>query len=166
MYTFLIILMLLFPMPLYILYRRQFEKKGSKAAELKKAITQLSKKHNLSIDEVEIFNGKVIGLDKKDGKILLVEYVNSSLRKICISLKELESHRITKALDKIEGCISKVAMEFNLRGRKPVYFNFYDNAKDHTSAFSFLRDKAKYWDAKIHFHANEYGSIDKLEYVV
>ena len=70
--------MLLLPIPLFILYRKTFQKKRSKAIELKRAFNHLSRKHKLSIDEVEIFSGKVMGLDKKQGKLLLVEDVNSS----------------------------------------------------------------------------------------
>lgn len=167
MYIFLIILLLFLPMPLYVLCKNAFKKTGDrkKALGLRKTFHQLSGKHKLSIDEVEIFDSKVIALDKREGKLILIEYVDNSIRPICISLNDLESHEVVKGLDKIGGHISEIVLEFKFKHRKPVDFTFYDSAKDNISAFSFLRDKAKYWDAKIHFHVNEYDSGHSLEYV-
>lgn len=168
MYIFLIIVALLLPILLYFLYKKTFEKKRErkKALELKKAFNHLSRKHKLSINVIDIFNNKVIGLDRKNSKLIWIEYVGNRLRQNCIALKELESHRVRKVLDKIGGCLSEVVMEFNLRDKKPAYFVFYDSAKDKVSALPYLRDKAKYWDAKIHFHVNEYDSARMFEYVL
>jgi len=167
MYIYLITILLLLPIPLLILHRKGLQKKQerSRALELKKAFTQLSRRYKLSIDEVEIFESKIIGLDKKSNKLILIEYVGNSLRKNCIPLNELESHRVIKDLDRIAGCINEVFLEFKFNYQKPVNFTFYDSAKDNISAFSFLRDKAKYWDAKIHFHVNSYNSNHAFEYV-
>lgn len=169
MYIFLIIVILLLPLPLYVLYKNIFSKSKEikKAFELRRTFHQLLKKHKLSIDEVEIFDSKLIALDKKRGQLILIEYVGSSIRPICISLSDLESHGVVKGIDKIGGHISEVVLEFRFRHRKPVDFTFYDSSKDNVSAFSFLREKAKYWDAKIHFHANAYyDSGHPLEYVL
>jgi hypothetical protein len=158
--------MVLLAIFLSILYGKTFKKQRNKALKLKRTFNRLSRKHKLSMDEVDIFNSKVIGLDKKSGKLLLFEYMNNRLRQICISLKELESHRIVKVMDKTEGYISELVMEFRLGDQKPAYFTFYDSTKDSASAFSSLRDKAKYWDAKIHSHASTFSSTNRFEYVV
>ncbi len=161
-------MILLIPIPLYILYKKKFEKtrERNKAFELKRSFNELLRKYKLSIDEVEIFNSKVIGLDRKKGKLIWIEYVDNALRQNCISLKKLESHKITKVLNRVEGCVSEIVMEFNLRDQKPAYITFYDRSRDDVSAFSYLLDKAKYWDAKIHFHVNAYNSKHAFEYVL
>ncbi len=167
MYTFLIIMLLLASL-LYILYRNPFEEtKGSnKAFELERSFTQLLRKHKLSIDEVAVFNSKVIGLDKKKGKLIWIEYVDNAFQQNCIALNELESHKITKVLNGIEGCFSKIVMELFPRDQKPASFTFYDRYKDDKSAFSYLLDKAKYWDAIIHLHVNTYNPKHSFEYVL
>lgn len=168
MYIFLIIIALLIPILLFFLQRKRAVRKmeRDKAIELKIAFNQLSRKYKLSIDEVEIFNNKVIGLDRKNSKFIWIEYIGSSLSKNCILLNELESHRIRKTSDKIEGSTKKIVMEFNFINRKPAYFVFYDSSSDNISALTFLQDKAKYWDAKIHVHMNAYYSIHEFEYVL
>jgi hypothetical protein len=156
MYTFLIILVVLLPFPLYVLYKKTIGKTNDakKAIELKTAFDQLTRKNKLSVDEVELFNNKVIGIDKKNNKFVWIEFAGSSLWKRCISLNDLESHKIRNIVDKMDDCIFGIVMELKFKTQKPVSFTFYDNATDNISAFPFLREKAKYWNARIYFHAN------------
>jgi hypothetical protein len=168
MNTFLIILMLFLPIPMYILYKKKFENtmERNKAFELKRAFNYLLRKYKLSIDEVDIFNNKIIGLDRKKSKSIWIEHVDTALRQHCVSLNELESHKVTKVVNRIEGCFSKIVMEFFSRDQKPATFTFYDRSRDDLSTFSYLLAKAKYRDTKIHFHVNAYNSRHAFEYVL
>jgi hypothetical protein len=168
MNIYLIMLILLLPLPLYVWYKKSAGKRreGKNAYDLKVAFYQLSRKHKLSIHEVEIFNNKVIGIDKNIGKLLWVEYIDNNLRQSYISLNGLESHRVRKVSDKTGSGTRKVVLEVSHKNQKPEWLTFYDSSTDNRAALAFLREKAKYWNAKIHFFVKASNSRQMFEYVI
>lgn len=166
MYNFLILPVLLLTILVFFFRKKAYDKKRErgKAIELKRAFNQLSRKHKLSIDEIEVLKSKVIGLDRKNSKFFWIDNTGKSLIQNCISINEIESHRVRKVINKIESCTNEVVMELNFKNQKPSSFVFYDSSKDNASALPLLRDKAKYWNAKIHSHINAYDSRLMFEY--
>ncbi|WBL22446.1 hypothetical protein [Zunongwangia sp. HRR-M8] len=75
---------------LFVLYRQSV-----KDVRNKKALKDLAKEHNLNLDYTEISNSLVLGLDKKQHKLLVMEPFNAMQHQI-IDLSQITKSSIIK----------------------------------------------------------------------
>jgi len=157
MYTFLIVLLLLLSFLIYLGFKAVFENKHDRrnALALKVALNRVIRRNRLLISEIDTFGNKVIALDGKNNKIILVEHRNNVTWEKCLSLGELESCNISKEMDQLTGCSQKVVIELNFSSnRELVHFIFYDESNDNISELPSRMRKANYWKSKIQHHLN------------
>ena len=169
MYTFLIVMLLLLSFLLYLGFKAVFENKLDRRNSLaiKVALDRVLKRNRLSISEIDTLGNKVIALDRKHNKIILVEHRNNVTWEKCLSLGELESCNINKEMDQITGCAQKVVMELNFNSSEDlVYFTFYDKSNDSIHELPSRIRKANYWKNKIQHHSNSVKEDYELEYVL
>jgi len=78
MYTFLIVLLLVLPWPLYWWFMSIFKstKKNRINIVINNALARIVRKNRLTINEMDLFDNKVIGLDQNKYKLILIEYGN------------------------------------------------------------------------------------------
>jgi len=74
----------------YALYRQGLKEKKSK-----KALQNLAKEHNINLDYTEISNSLVLGLDKTQHKLLILEPANASQYQL-IELSEVNKTSVIK----------------------------------------------------------------------
>jgi hypothetical protein len=161
-------MLLLFSFILYLGLKALFENKHDQknALALKVALDRVIKRNRLLISEIDIFGNKVIALDRKNSKIILVEHRNNVTWEKCFSLRELESFNITKNTHPLTGCIQKVVVELNFsNNRDLVYFTFYDDSNDRIQELPSRIKKATYWKRKIQHHLKSLTSGQRLKYV-
>ncbi len=167
MYTFLIVLMLLLPIPLYFGFKALFENKHNRrnALALKVALDRVIRRNKLSISEIDTFRNRIIALDRKNNKLILAEHRNSVTWEKCLFLGELGSFTIIKEMDQLTGCIQKIVIEFNFNNDL-VHFTFYDSSNDHIRELPTRVRKATYWKNKIQHQLNNVKASHRLEYVL
>ena len=168
MYTFLIVLMLLLPIPLYLGFKALFASKHDRrnALALKVALDRVIRRNRLLISEIDTFKNKAIALDRRNNKLILVEHRNNVTWEKCLSLGELGSFTIIKEMDQLTGCTQKVVIELNFNSNEElVYFTFYDESNDNIHELPSLVRKATDWKDKIYQHLNSLTPGHRLEYV-
>jgi len=168
MQTFLILLLLLLSFILYLEFRALLQNKLDRknALALKLALDRVITRNRLVISEIDTFKNKVIALDRKNNKIILVEYRNNVTWEKCFSMGELESCNISTKTDPLTGCMQKVTVDFNFSNNKGlVYFAFYDERNDHIQELPSRINKATYWKSKIQHHLNRVKPGQGLEYI-
>lgn len=132
MYIFLMILLLLMPIPIYLGFRSLFGDKHRQKVylTLKEAFKRLIKRHRLSITEVNIFGNSLIAMDRKMNKLVLVVYKNGITWEKCINLHEMIFCKIVKTANKAAGCIQKVNLELSFHKDGIITFAFFDEEVD------------------------------------
>ena len=169
MYIILIILLLLLPIPIYLGFKALFKKKHDRrnALTLKVALDRVIKRYRLSISEIDTFGNRVIALDRKNNKLIMVELRNNVTWEKCLSLVELTSFTIIKELDQLTGCTQKVVIKLNFNHSEELeYFTFYDESNDNIHELPTRVRKAIYWKNKIQYHLNNKHTKHRLEYVL
>jgi hypothetical protein len=168
MYTFLIVLILLLPIPLYIGFKAFFDSRHNRrnALILKRALDRVIKRNRLSISEIDSFGNKAIALDLKKNKLILVEHRNNVTWETCLSLGELSSFEILKKMDQLTGCTQKIVIEFNFNSKEDlVHFTFYDASNDNIHELPSRVKKATCWKKMIQHQLNGVKASRRPEYV-
>lgn len=162
-------LLLLLSFLLYLGFKAMFENKHDRrnARELKVALNRVIRRNRLVISEIDAFTNKVIAIDRKNDKLVLVEHRNNVIWEKCFSLGELKSCNISKETDHLTGCTQKVVMEFNfINSRELAYFTFYDKSNASVHELPSRIRKANYWKNKIQHHLNSVRAGNRLEYTL
>jgi hypothetical protein len=169
MYTFLIILLLLLPIPLYWAFKAMFkkEKDQKSSSAFKAALLHILKKHGLSISGVSVFSNKIIGLDHRNNKLIWIDYRNNDILEHCVLFRNIRFCTILKETDLLTGCTRKVVIRISFHnGDDPAYFTFYDESIDPVHELPARVRKANHWKNKIQLHLNSIKAGPVLEYVL
>jgi len=151
MNLFIVIGLALAVLLLYVLregWKLQRHKKSKLA--LAKAYDRLVREHKLSIEQAEMMGRKVIALDRKNKKLLLIDYSEDLRQEACIFLPAIESCRILKLGESPGTCIQKIVLELKYKALdKPESFCFYDEALNNATELTSLSRRAMHWRDRI-----------------
>lgn len=121
---------------------------------------KISSLYNLAITKQEVLQNKIIGLDKKNKRILVVESDKKKCYSKFIDLHELKTCKIKKIYQAIfannfrqntlEDHLSSISLEFNFKSTsKPCSLEFYKNTSHKTHLLSGVEHKANVWKATL-----------------
>jgi len=131
------------------------------------ALARIVRKNRLTINEMDLFDNKVIGLDQNKYKLILIEYGNKNTRADCISLTQAKSCNFYKEINESTGRVEKVTVNLTFSaGNKPISFTLYDATKQNIYELPFLLGKAKYWKSRIQLYIHNTRPEPKLEYTL
>ncbi len=134
---------------------------------LEKAIRQLVNENNLGMLELDFFRYKAIGIDRKNMKLVFVDFQNKTTDKFCIDLKTLLFCRVVKTWDESSGKVRKIFIEIRRKNSNDVSkLAFYDRAFDNTYAKASSIRRAEYWKNKINFYRASVRFNLQFEYVL
>lgn len=120
---------------------------------LEKAIGQLVTENNLGMLEIDFFLRKAIGIDRKNVKLVFVNFRDESTDKFCIDLETLFFCRVVKTWDESTEKIKKIFLEIRSKNSNEASkLVFYDRTSDNRYAKASLIRRAEYWKSKINFY--------------
>ena len=165
-----VIIILFFLMPILIMgffgIRKDRRKRLVKRL-LEKALNQLTTENDLLIVDVEYLNNKVIGIDRKNRKLVYADYRKGAIYKRCIDLNFLSFCRVNKIVDKSSNCMKQLFLEVKCKGvNKISRLIFYDRSFDNIRSKAFLLRKAEQWKNKINLHRRSLNLNNQFEYVL
>lgn len=129
------------------------KRKKKKQIALGLAYDRLMREAKLSIENIEQLNGKVIGLDRKNKKLLLIDHNTTEKQEQCVPLFEIASCSIHKVKDDVERSIRKIYLELkHKRTNKISRFCFYDETCDRITELPSLARRAMFWKNRIDLH--------------
>jgi hypothetical protein len=131
---------------------------------LRKIFKKAVKENGLLIHYKDVFRKKIIGYDKKNKKLLLLDINKKNKLNACIDVDEIESCDVVHLNDD-SNIIKKILLEIAPKDREPIRFCFYDESCDDKYDKTCLQLKARHWSQRINFHKN-YWWINAQEYVL
>jgi hypothetical protein len=151
---------------LLILIFLQWKTKTDHELNLHSTFEKLVKENKLLSYYKDVLNKRLIGFDKKNKKLLLLNVNKSDKIAACINIDEIDSCGIVHLKDESSKSPKKVFLELvRKRNNKPVRFCFYDENSDPSQDKSCLLLKAHHWKQRINFHKT-YRRLNSLEYVL
>jgi hypothetical protein len=148
-----------------ILLKEKIKKK--KQRQLGFAYDRLIKRLKFSVEHLELLNGKLIALDRKKKKLLVIDHNQIEKQEECISLLGVESCKIIEVKHGPDAYIKKVFLELKYRwNNKITRFCFYDDSCDLITELPTLARKAKLWKHRIDLHKYPGRVNFELEYVL
>lgn len=156
MNMFLIVLILLMVIALYLGYRSVVEYKHPKKVYriVKDTFTGLIKRNKLSIAEINLFGNRLIAIDNKLKKLVLIHYKQGVAWEKCLNLHKMIFCRIVKNTHKVSGNIQKLNIELTFRNGSVVVFPFFDKRVDVIGDLPARIKRAQYWKGKIQYQIN------------
>ncbi len=167
MYVVIVLLLLSMSILLYLGIRSFFKEKNHQKPfpAIKEVFKGVTKRHSLSISEVDVFRNRLIAIDRKRGKLVLIIYKNGITWEKCFNLNELIFCQLVNIRDKANNCIKSVEIELEfLNDPRIVSFVFFDEELDELSELPSRIKKSKYWEKKIQYQmstlqvTNTFGS--------
>jgi hypothetical protein len=155
--------------PAYFMIRilRQQKAKQKRQLELGIAYDNMTRRHKLAIEHSDLLKGKVIALDRKNKKLLLIDHNQTSRQEEVISLLGIEACRIKEEKDAKDQCTGKIFLEMKHKwNEKITRFCFYDDAYDPLTDLPSLARRARYWKNRIDLHKYPGHVCLELEYVL
>jgi hypothetical protein len=141
--------------------------KRKKKLLLKLEYDRLVRQEKLSIESMEQFNGKLVGLDRKNKKLLFIDHAGPNKHHQCIQLLEIASCRVLQVEDQFQKGISKIYLELKHKRNNGISrFCFYDDSRDLLTDLSTLAGKATFWKNKIDVHKYRGNASFELGYVL
>ena len=124
--------------------------------QILKHFSKLGTHFNLSFSSQEILSNVVIGLDGINRKILILEYMGSTLNDYVIDLNEVKHCSVKKyygnikadglRTDVIDTFLEKVCVHFEMhKGKDSHEVVFYNHIYNHVYQLSVLEQKATHW---------------------
>jgi hypothetical protein len=164
--TYLIILILALP-TLYGIREMIKEKQiKSKQLRLAKVYDKLVSENKLSVEHLDMFEYKVIALDRKNKNLLFIDHTEGNKQELCISLLQIASCRIVKERDVHGKYIKKLFLELKNRRNNRLYkFCFFDESKNSISDLPALSRQASLWKHRVKIHSNPGNISLEQEYV-
>ena len=165
---FLVLLILLLLFLLYLRFRLISKNKDERSTyfRIKAAVDRVVSRHKLSISEIDFFKNTVIGLDRRNKKLVLIIHKNNVVSENCLRLDEVSSCRVSKEANQLSGCTKNVTLQLNLRDGEIVRFTFFDETRDKRHELHSRFKKAVYWQSNIQLHLNNIKAKYQFEYVV
>jgi hypothetical protein len=135
--------------------REIIKEKRKKRRQLSLAMSydMLVSVNKLSIEYIDILENKVIAIDRKNKKLVLIDHTEENKQELCISLLQVDSSSIIEERDEQDKCIKKVFLELKLK-RCHIYhrFCFYDDRKDPVTELPSLLRRATHWRDRVQVH--------------
>lgn len=148
-----------------LIYSELQEKR--KQVSLAKTYERLVMKNKLSIEETYVFNNRLIGFDRQNRKLLLVDHNRTNRQEECIALSELGYCEISRVNNETKNSTAKLFIELNYKGnRGKRKFIFFDESIDKIVEKPSLAKRAEYWNRKINLHTNRDKTYPNSEYVI
>lgn len=148
-----------------LIYSELQEKR--KQVSLAKTYERLVMKNKLSIEETYVFNNRLIGFDRKNRKLLLVDHNRTTRQEECIALPQLDYCEIIRVKNETKNSTAKLFIELNYKGnREKRKFIFFDESIDKIVEKPSLAKRAEYWNRKINLHNNRDKTYPNSEYVI
>lgn len=148
-----------------LIYRELQEKR--RQVNLAKTYERLVMKNKLSIEETYVFNNRLIGFDRKNRKLLLVDHNSTTRQEECITLPQLDYCEIVQVKNKTKNSTARLFIELNYKGtQEKRRFIFFDESIDKIVEKPSLAKRAEYWNRKINLHTNRDKSYPNSEYVI
>ena len=142
-------------------------RKRKKQRALAKSYERLVLKNKLSVEETLVFNNRVIGLDRKNRKLVLIDHHKEVMLEHCVVLDQLESCELVRQKDETKRCTAGFFIEFTYkRNEGTVKFSFFDETRDKILEKPGLVKKAQYWKRKIDMHRMEGRISSEFEFVL
>ncbi|MBL7696952.1 MAG: hypothetical protein JNK79_02300 [Chitinophagaceae bacterium] len=165
---FLIVLVLLVPIPLYMAYYFLFVKKSNDKGvlEVETAFKRVIKRNKLTISEMNKFADRLIAIDRKTGRLILIVYRNGITWEKCINVEEIMRCKINNIVDHSTGYIKEVNMELRLQNVEDhIRFTFFDDAVDNLSDLGRRIKQSKYWQKKIEYYVGVPVTNYRLDHI-
>ena len=167
MYILLIILLTTLTLaliPTLLIRLLAFNEESKKQIRL--TLDRLVKENRLSLEDVEFFGRKAIGLDKNK-KLVFVDCSDNVVNQFCIDLDDIFFCRVNEIRDEASGVIKEVFIELKKKNyNESLKLTFYNRASDKPYTKIALIKKANHWKDKINLHKRR-GKIDApLEYIL
>ncbi|MEO6069966.1 MAG: hypothetical protein ABIN57_01865 [Chitinophagaceae bacterium] len=139
--------------------------KKRKELELAMAYDRLMRSAKLSIENIDLLNGKLIGLDRMNKKMVFIDHTKTKRQEHCIALLEIASCYIHKVKGDPEKEISSIHLELkHKRNDEVTRFCFYDDSCDRITDLPSLARKAKFWKNRIDLNTFSDSSGRSFEY--
>jgi hypothetical protein len=134
---------------------------------LEKSLRQLTKKNELLVADVEFFRNKVIGIDRRNKKLVYVEYGKGIIDQFCIDLNSLSFCKIKRGVDKFSNRVTDISVEVKCKGINKIYrLNFYNSSFDKMRLKTSSLKKAEQWKTKINLNRRSVSFDTQFEYVL
>ena len=140
--------------PAYYIIRIFLKEKRQKKKQrqLGLAYDRLVKQVKFSVEHSELLNGKLIALDRKNKKLLLIDHNQTEKQEECLSLLGVESCKLIE-VKSADACIKKIFLELKYKwNNKITLFCFYDDSYDLITELPALARRAKFWKHRINLH--------------
>lgn len=152
---FLLIALLLLPIPLYALFRMSYihEKNRHGKLAVQRDFKKLIDHRKLTISEVTKFLDRIIAFDQTTGRLIFVSSAKNDVWKKCIGFEEIRDCEIVTTTDPLNGYIQKVSIDLTLNSNEEkVSFPFFDHATEDVRDLTRRSKQARYWHNKIHYY--------------
>src|SRR5688572_10521752 len=107
------------------------KRQKKKQRQLGLAYERLVKQVKLSVEHMELLNGKLIALDRKNKKLLLIDHNQIEKQEECLSLLGVESCKMIEVKHGADAYIKKIFLELKYGwNNKTTLFCFYDDSYD------------------------------------
>jgi len=134
---------------------------------LEKTIDQLAAENELFSVDAEFFRNKLIGIDKKNKKLVYAGYRKGVIDQFCIDLKLLSFCSVNKIIDNGSNGLKKIVLEVKCKGINRIFkLTLYDRSFDNIRAKGLLLRKAEQWKNKIDLYKRPVTFNTQFEYVL
>ncbi|MCU7551857.1 hypothetical protein OCK74_22245 [Chitinophagaceae bacterium LB-8] len=130
------------------------------------AYERLVLENRLSIERLDIFKNKVIAMDRKNKKLVLIYHTDRTQQELCIPLLQVAACSIIEERDQQDQCIKKIFLNLKLRNLIHHLFCFYDDSKDDVMEMPTLSRQAVNWSKSINIHRYPGNIGIEQEYIV
>ena len=104
---------------------------------------------------MDIFNNRLIAIDQKMNKLVLVVYNNGMTEEKCLSLDNLIFCQIINATNRKKGCVESVTLELTFRNDPGMErFYFFGETNDDLRDLPSRIKKSKNWIRKIKYQTS------------
>lgn len=142
------------------------KRQNKKQRQLGLAFDRLIKKVNFAVEHSELLNRKLIALDRKNKKLLMIDHNQIEKQEECLSLLGVESCKPIK-VKHAAACTKKIFIELNYKqNNKITRFQFFDDSYDLITELPALARKARFWKHRINLHKYPGRVHLELEYVL
>jgi hypothetical protein len=151
---------------LFVLVFLQWKMGPNSEHKLFKMFEKLVKENKLLIHYKDVLNKRLIGYDKQNKKLLLLNLNKKDRLAACISLDEIALCSKVFLKDESSKFHKKAFLELVLKeNNDPLIFCFYDESYEDTREKACLFLKARHWNQRINFH-KQYWWMNSEEFVL
>lgn len=165
MHTGLIIIAAIFLLIVFIteLFFQLKKKKKSEDQNLQSVFFNLIQKNGLVIHYKDVLYNRIIGLDRKNNMLLLLDLNSSNTMQYCLHLDDIIGCSIIQSNGKNDNSNKVFLKILHKDYADPILFCFYDETFDNKTDKTCFILKAKDWSQRLNFH-KKYWWLRAKEY--